>query len=154
MGFDHQQYTIGRLRYLLGHDWIGRRASWLESRAAVLCKTDLLTADLAQEVRLISLCREHIRGSNTDIEAFTWISDQITASARLTQGLVTSKIRELYKASQWDWRSRVSLEHDLQWDPIRFLQDYYGDPEPRFTGLLNVLVLNGEDHRQQMLTCK
>lgn len=154
MGFDHQQYTIGRLRYLLGDDWIGRRASWLESRAVVLCKTDLLTADPAQEVRLISLCREHIRGSNMEDEAFRWLSDQISRSARLTQGLVTPEIRKLYETSTLDSRDKASVEHDLQWDPTRFLQDYYGDLEPRYTGLLEVLVLNGEDHRQQMLTCK
>lgn len=88
-----------------------------------------------------------------ETEVFTWLSDQILRSARLTKGLVTSKIRELYKTSTLDSRNRISVEHDLQWDPTRFLQDYYGELEPRYTGLLEVLVVNGEDHRQQMLTC-
>lgn len=123
-------------------------------RAVLRCRNGPLTANLAQEVELISLCRDHIVSASMKTEALRWLSDQILRSARLTQGLVTSKIRELYKASTLDSRDRVSVEHDLQWGPTRFLQDYYGELEPRYTGLLEVLVLNGEDHRQQMLTCK
>lgn len=123
----------------------------MEKRTQSLFKQGILGLNEDEELSIISGCVRRFRSSITSSEPFRWLSDRVSAAARLTTGLTSTKIYDAYTTFKLNSQKQVSIMLDLHWDPSGFLQDYHGKTG-RY-GLANVLTLNGDAETCQMLKC-